>query len=230
MDKQFDKRENILKPCETISDNKKAQQKWFKHYVVTAKCEVALNILLSNDLKYMVVEEVDGIYRVVPLLDKGPYVWSTLTSTKKQFYSPRRARLFPKASEEFIKEKVEAYLRVLVGIYKDSSFKVVYHSSVLERVYFGKLKNAEIYIALINYYLQLGLRDLNLEQNHVYNRNSIPIEFRFINVSGQFHDTKSTERIRLFEEEDVRNDRWVHRTMPSMKNLMARYLKVIRSD
>ena len=130
MNKHFDKRENLLEPYEHISDNKKAQQKWFKHYVVTSKCDIALNILASNDLKYMVVD-LDNC-SVVPLLNKGLYVWSKLDSLKKQFYSPKRARIFIKESEDFIKGRVESYLKVFVDIYKESGFKLVYHSSVLE--------------------------------------------------------------------------------------------------
>ena len=224
-DKQYDREEDILVPYKVIAEDKIKQQKQFAEAISGSSCIIALNITASNDLKFMIVDEN---YEVVPLVAGAAGKWESLSEHQKIFFNPNRVGLFPRVSEIFIKNKVNNYMEIIVQKYKQSSFKIVYHSSVLERVYFSKLQHAEIYIALINFYINAYIKNLNKKQ--VKNRDGIPIQFKFINVAEQFHKEKSENKRGLFKYSDVQNKRYVHRKVKAWKELMSMYLKVIRLE
>ena len=205
-------------------DNKIKQQKLFAEAISNSPCIIALNITGSNDLKFMIVNDC----QLVPLVKDAAKKWEALTEHQRVFYNPKRFALFPKDSETFIRSKVKQYMDIVIAKYKDSRFKIVYHSSILERVYFSKLRNAEIYIGIINFYISSYIKDLNKKQ--IKNRDGIPIKFGFINVASQFYEEKTKYKKGLFKDSDVKNKRYVHRNIKAWKELMSLYLKAISPE
>ena len=215
-------------PYKVIVDDKIKQQKLFAKAISDSSCVIALNISGSNDLKFMIVQEVNEKHGVVPLVKDAAKKWEALSEHQKIVYNPKRVGLFPKDSEMFIKSKVKQYMDIVIAKYKDSSFKIVYHSSILERVYFSKLRNAEIYIGIINFYISSYIKDLNKKQ--IRNRDGIPIKFGFINVASQFYEEKTKDKTGLFKDADVKHKRYVHRNIKAWKKLMTLYLKAISTE
>ena len=221
---QFDKDPDYLLPLPEITKEKHNQQQAFKSAVSHSKLSIGLNITGSNDLKFFIVNP-EGY--VMPLRDGASDIWDTLSWEKKAYYQPRHRCLVPAETYWFIEARVRDYMETLIAIYKNSGFKLVYLSSILERKYKrGPLVNAEIYIALINYFICRYLR--KLEKESILNKLNQPIKFEFINVSSQFHKADNKES--LFSKNDVAAGQLIHRKKEAWRELMRLYLNKIREN
>ena len=223
-DKQFPKDPDSLIPLEEVTKEKLAQQNLLRETIQESSYITALNILGSNDLKFFIV---DGLGRLLPCVEGALVRWEGLSWNSKVYYQPRHCRLFPKETALFVEARVGDFMKILVGMYKQSRFERVYVSSILERIYkTGRLVGVDIYMALINYYI---CRYINrMYQNEpVFNKLKKPIKFTFINVSSQFY--KSKDKDKLFSAKDRAKRRLVHRTKEAWIELMQLYLKQLKN-
>ena len=150
-------------------------------------CKVSLQVSGTNDFKFLVVK--NGV--MVPLTSSALEIWGSLPDKYKIKFNPKRHRLFGKDAECHIRTKIQEYVSILGGLYQDSSFEFVFHSSLLERVYIDNeiLANLDIYFCYINYWLQVELGKLNSGEG-ILNKNGVKITWGFLNVSAQFYEEK----------------------------------------
>lgn len=195
----------------------------YANAVKFATQKIALNVTGTNDYKFFIVENNS----LVPMVPDGLEIWSSLTRGRKIRFDTKHKVIFPKESREFMESRIGDYVTYLKNVYATSSFVIVYHSSLLERISREKSQTClEAYFAHLNYFLRRELRKLNEEP--VLNLHGQPISFKFINVSEQFFNAVPPTVV--FKDEEQNSKNLVHRHIDSLKILVEKYMNFIYED
>lgn len=212
-----------LIPFHKKTDKRIKQEIRYANAVKFATQKIALDVTGSNDYKFFIVKD----NQLVPMVPNGLEIWSNLTKGRKINFSTKHRIIFPKDSREFMESRIREYVSYLKNVYSTSSFVIVYHSSLLERISREKSQPClEAYFAHLNYFLHVGLRKLNEEP--VLNVNGLPISFKFINVSEQFFNAVPPTIVFKDEEQTAQN--LIHRHIDSLKILVEKYMNFIYED
>jgi hypothetical protein len=200
------------------------QARMYGRRVKDSADKVFLNITGSNDFKDFFVE--NG--KLAHLSMKKAAKWRKMPLERQVRFHPKKADIFSKASEDFMKERVKVYIKTLVGYFKKSSCVHMFHSSLLERHYpdVEAFKDLDVYFAHVNFLIKFELESLNKGEG-VRNRDNVTINWYFINVSKQFLECDYGNRFSLFEESDLRYRVGVHRNGGCMDKLVKQYLMEI---
>ena len=125
------------------------QARMYGRRVKDSADKVFLNITGSNDFKDFFVE--NG--KLAHLSMKKAAKWRKMPLERQVRFHPKKADIFSKASEDFMKERVKVYIKTLVGYLKKSSCVHMFHSSLLERHYpdVEAFKDLDVYFAHVNF-------------------------------------------------------------------------------
>ena len=207
---------------EATSENKRQQFSRWEDQVQQASLEhhALLLCALSNDWEWFLRE--DPRLSDSPLLEldpQGAWIWIQTSPEIRSSFDVRKQHLLTQRAYEVLKCRLERYIAVLQGVFSKSHTLIVYHTSVLERMYCGaEYESLPILWAAWNSMLRSTLRAAS-DCGRVVNADGYPVEIRWINWASQFFCTEENEVYTLYRRNEWNSTSWVHRSPASMSEL-----------
>ena len=146
--------------------------------------------------------------------------WIKLTD--KAAYNFRQYTLLHVQAQRYISWKMRVYVEQLQSLFGETSIKLLYHSSIFERLD-TKIPHLDMLFAILNSYLQDTLKKAKL-----YNKFGQEIRIRFLSVTTHFQNNPNKKLLFKFGER-VRG-RMVHRTEENYRALFRTLNEKIKRD
>ena len=140
---------------------------------------------MSNDWEtlFRKFDKTTGKMSLLKLREDGRDRWLAMNYSMKAKYNHHHLHLLNDSSARYLKRGLDEYKAVLADIVNNSELTKVYHTSVLERLYFDKDEVLlEILFAVLNSYLETLISKIKLK-----NKFGQPVEFKFIRLTHQYH-------------------------------------------
>ena len=221
-DRQFTIDPERFVPLDEITQHKLKQRDKFKRLIRRSNHKIALNIVFSNDIKNLIVQNK----KVLPCLRNALQKWSDMSIDHKVCFNPRKDWLFPKSTMQEVKVRVDKLMDDLLSTYQNSGTEIVLISSVLERNYTkGALIASELYVALINFFMFDYIGKLRLRHS-LHNNKGQAMEIHFVNVARLYY--MEMDKSKLFIHKEVVTGAMVHRTSDAWQNLWKLYSQNIK--